>query len=218
MADLPVVLCYGDSNTHGADPATGDRFPRGVRWPGVLAGLLDGEACVIEEGLNGRTTMRDDPYSPGRNGLAYLVPCLDSHAPVDVVVIMLGTNDLKATFSLGASDIAAGAATLVDTVLRSQGGPHGGPPKVLLVAPPALGAPNEVMEIWGFAGANERNGALPRLYRAAALDAGAAFLDASAVVTADPADGIHLSAGAHQTLAHAIAGAVRPLLPGSWPG
>ncbi len=215
MAGLPVVLCYGDSNTHGADPVTGDRLPYDVRWPGAVAALLEGTARVIEEGLNGRTTVRDDPYSPGRNGLAYLVPCLDSHAPIDVVVIMLGTNDLKATFGLVASDIAAGAATLVDTALLAQCGPGNGAPQVLLVAPPALGAPNEVMELWGFAGANERNAALPRLYRAAALNAGAAFLDASAIVTADPADGIHLAADAHRALARAIAGAVRPLLPGA---
>jgi len=212
MADLPVVLCYGDSNTHGADPAGGDRFPRDVRWPGVLAALLDGEARVIEEGLNGRTTLREDPYSPGRSGLAYLVPCLDSHAPVDVLVIMLGTNDLKVTFGLAASDVAAGAATLVDVALRSQCGPSHGAPRVLLVAPPALGAGNVVMELWGFDGAKERNLALPRLYRTAAADAGVAFLDASAIVTADPADGIHLSPEGHRVLAHAVAGAVRPLL------
>ncbi len=212
MPDLPVVLCYGDSNTHGADPVTGGRFPYDVRWPGVLARLLEGEARVIEEGLNGRTTVRDDPYSPGRNGLAYLVPCLETHAPVDVVVIMLGTNDLKTTFGVGASDVAAGAATLVDAVGASQCGPGGRAPQVLLVAPPALGAPNDLMELWGFDGANERNAALPRLYRTAALRAGAAFLDASAIVAADPADGIHLAADAHRALAHAVAGAVRPLL------
>jgi lysophospholipase L1-like esterase len=212
MADLPVVLCYGDSNTHGADPVTGGRFPRDVRWPGVLAALLDGEARVIEEGLNGRTTMRDDPYSPGRNGLSYLVPCLDTHRPVDVVVVMLGTNDLKVTFGLTASDIAAGVATLVDAALLSACGPGDGPPRVLLVAPPALGAASDVMELWGFVGAHERNLALPRLYRTAALHAGVAFMDASAIVTADPADGVHLSAESHRTLAHAIAGAVRPLL------
>lgn len=212
MADLPVVLCYGDSNTHGADPATGGRFPYDVRWPGVLAALLAGETRVVEEGLNGRTTLRDDPYSPGRNGLSYLAPCLDSHAPIDVVVLMLGTNDLKATFGLAASDIAAGAARLVKAVQSSQAGRGGAAPRVLLVAPPALGAPNEVMELWGFAGANERSAALPRLYRAAALNAGVAFLDASAVVRADPADGVHLSADAHRALAGAVAGAVRPLL------
>jgi lysophospholipase L1-like esterase len=212
MADLPVVLCYGDSNTHGADPAGGGRFARDVRWPGVLASLLEGEARVIEEGLNGRTTVRDDPYSPGRNGLDYLLPCLDTHMPIEVLVIMLGTNDLKVTFGLAPSDIAAGAAALVDAALASACGPDGGPPRILLVAPPALGAPSDVMDLWGFAGAHERNGALPRLYRTAALRSGVAFLDASAIVAADPADGVHLSAESHRTLAHAVAEAVRPLL------
>lgn len=212
MANLPVVLCYGDSNTHGADPGTSDRFPRDARWPGVLAGILAGQAHVIEEGLNGRTTLHDDPYSPGRNGLAYLAPCLDSHAPIDVVVIMLGTNDLKVTFGLDASDIARGAATLVDVALRSQCGPGGGTPKVLLVAPPALGPDNDTMELWGFGGAQERSRALPRLYRLVAQGATVEFLDASSIVAADPADGVHLSAEAHRVLATAVADAVRPLL------
>ncbi len=212
MAELPVILCYGDSNTHGADPAGGPRLGRDSRWPTVLAGLLGGEAHVVEEGLGGRTTMRDDPYSPGRSGLAYLVPCLDSHAPIDVVVIMLGTNDLKAQFALSPAEVAAGAATLVDTALRSGAGPGGAAPRVLLVAPPALGAPDEVMELWGFAGAAARNAQLPRLYRVAAQQAGVAFLDASAVVAADPADGVHLSPESQRALARAVAQAVRPLL------
>ncbi len=214
MADLPVVLCYGDSNTHGADPDGGDRFGYGVRWPGVLAALLEGEARVVEEGLNGRTTIREDPYVPGRNGLTYLVPCLATHAPLDVLVIMLGTNDLKVTFGLAASDIAAGAGALVDVALASQCGPGGGVPEVLLVAPPALGAPSEVTELWGFAGANERSAALPRLYRTAAQRRGVAFLDASSLVAADRADGVHLAPDAHRALAHAVADAVRPLLGG----
>ena len=214
MADLPVVLCYGDSNTHGAEPLTGARFARDIRWPGVLARLLDGEAVVIEEGLNGRTTVREDPYMPGRNGLAYLGPCLLSHAPLDVVVIMLGTNDLKTTFGLAATDIASGAASLVRAALLSVCGPEGGPPQVLLVAPPALGAPSDVFELWGFAGAAERSAALPRLYRTAAERSGVAFLDASAIVAGDPADGVHLSAAGHHVLASAVANAVRPLLRG----
>ena len=214
MADLPVVLCYGDSNTWGYDPASGERFPRDVRWPGVLAGLLDGEARIIEEGLNGRTTVREDPYEPGRNGLAYLAPCLESHRPFDVVVIMLGTNDLKATFGLAASDIAAGAAVLVQAAQHSGAGPSGAAPQVLLVSPPALGDVHDHMELWGFEGARERAAALPRLYRAAALNAAAAFLDASALVSADPSDGVHLSADSQRILGTAIAGAVRPLLRG----
>lgn len=212
MADLPVVVCYGDSNTWGADPLDGPRFGRDSRWPGVLATLLEGRARVIEEGLNGRTTLRDDPYSPGRNGLTYLIPCLDTHAPLDVLVIMLGTNDLKTTFGLAASDIAAGAATLVDVALLSGSGPDGGAPKILLVAPPALAPASVTMEVWGFDGAHERNAALPRLYRAAAARAGVAFLDASAIVTADAADGIHLSRDGQRTLGRAVAEAVIALL------
>jgi lysophospholipase L1-like esterase len=215
MADLPVVLCYGDSNTWGYDPATGKRFARDVRWPGVLASLLEGEARIVEEGLNGRTTVREDPYEPGRSGLAYLQPCLESHAPIDVVVLMLGTNDLKTTFGLGASDIAAGAATLVQSTQRSGTGPGGAAPLVLLVSPPVPGDVHDHMELWGFEGARERAATLPRLYRAAALNAAVAFLDASALVAADPSDGVHLAAQSHRILGTAIAGAVRPLLRGS---
>ena len=85
---MAVVLCYGDSNTHGFDQATGGRYPGDVRWPGVLAALLGPSVEVISEGLNGRTTTWDDPYLPDRNGRTYLGPCLASHAPIDAVVLI----------------------------------------------------------------------------------------------------------------------------------
>jgi lysophospholipase L1-like esterase len=109
-----TVLCFGDSNTWGYDPASGDRFPPDVRWTGVMARSLGDGYRVIEEGLNGRTTRWDDPIEDGRNGLAYLAPCLESHSPLDMVLIMLGTNDLKRRFNLSASDIAESAGTLTD--------------------------------------------------------------------------------------------------------
>ena len=93
------VLCYGDSNTYGTIPASEGRFPRDVRWPGVLADELGAGWHVIEEGLGGRTTVFDDPILPDRNGRRYLMPCLLSHAPLHAVVISLGTNDLKARFA-----------------------------------------------------------------------------------------------------------------------
>ena len=212
MADLPVVLCYGDSNTHGADPAGGARLGRDVRWPGRLATLLDGEAQVIEEGLNGRTTMRDDVYVEGRNGRTMLLPCLRTHNPVDVLVLMLGSNDLKPQFNAAPNEIALGIDSLVLLAQASGCGPGGAAPQILLVAPPALTQTSARSELWGFAGRQAMARELPRLYRTVAEVRGTAFLDASAFVAGDPADGVHLSPGAHSTLAPVIAAAVRPLL------
>jgi len=212
---MPTILCYGDSNTHGADPVTGGRHPRDIRWPGVLALELAGLADVIEEGLNGRTTIWDDPFTDGRNGRTHLFPCLRSHRPLDVVVIMLGTNDLKPLFRLAAHEIAGGAQALVDVVLASGTGPGGGRPQILLIAPPALSEATDRSELWGFRGRDVIARELPRLYRTAAEERGVAFLDASALVAGDPADGVHLNAEAHGILGRAVARAVRGMLTGA---
>jgi lysophospholipase L1-like esterase len=211
-AALPTILCYGDSNTFGHDPVTAGRLARHERWTGVLGAELDGVAVVIEEGLNGRTTILDDPFEDGRNGMAYLLPCLRSHAPIDIVVIMLGTNDLKSVFGRSAHEIAAGASALVGRTLESRSGPAGGPPAVLLVAPPALGPATELWELWGFDQARATAAELSRLYRVAAAYQGAAFLDAAALVAGDPADGVHLNPDAHRVLGRAVAAQVRRML------
>lgn len=213
MDDLPVVVCYGDSNTYGAIGPTDARHPRGARWPGVVAHELASRALIIEEGLNGRTTIWDDPFVPGRNGRDYLLPCLESHAPVAVLVILLGTNDLKAIHRLGAAEVAAGAGSLVDLARASGAGPGGGPPAVLLVSPPHLGAITRSSELWGFAGGAETSRRLAALYEEAATQCGAAFLDAAALVEAEPSDGVHLDAAAHGILGRAVAAAVARLLP-----
>jgi len=214
VPDLPTVVCYGDSNTYGAIGSTGMRHPRDVRWPGVVARELAGRAHVLEEGLGGRTTIWDDPFTAGRNGRTYLFPCLSSHAPVAVVVIMLGTNDLKAIHRLGAAEIAAGAASLVDLARETTTGPEGGRPDVLLVAPPPLGILTIASELWGFGAGRETSTRLAPLYREAAAQSGAAFLDAGALVATDPCDGVHLDAGAHGILGRAVATALAGLLPG----
>jgi lysophospholipase L1-like esterase len=214
MADLSTVVCYGDSNTYGAVGPTDLRHPRDVRWPGVVGTVLAGRAHVVEEGLNGRTTIWEDPFSPGRNGRPYLLPCLASHAPVAVLVIMLGTNDLKAIHRLGAAEIAAGAGSLADLARASGAGPAAGPPAVLLVAPPALGELTMASELWGFGAARRTSTELARYFREAARQSGAAFLDAASLVVADPVDGVHLDAAAHAVLGRAIAAAVSELLGG----
>jgi lysophospholipase L1-like esterase len=133
---------------------------------------------------------------------------------VAVVVIMLGTNDLKATYRLGPAEIAAGAGSLVDLARESAAGPDGGRPEVLLVAPPPLGTLTVASELWGLGAARETSARLAPLYREVAAQTGAAFLDAGALVAADPSDGVHLDAAAHAILGHAVAAIVVGLLPG----
>src|SRR4051794_11379248 len=134
-----TILCYGDSNTWGciplAGPEPGRRYPPDVRWPGVLRRELGDGWWVVEEGLNGRTTVFDDPLEPHRNGRRLLPPALIAHHPVDLVVLMLGTNDLKHRFNQEAHDIAAGAGVLLDIVRTSAAGPEERAPRALLVCP-----------------------------------------------------------------------------------
>jgi lysophospholipase L1-like esterase len=204
-----TIVCFGDSNTHGADPVTtGERLSHDQRWPRVMARALGDEYWVIEEGLNGRCTIWDSPIEPGRNGLVYLEPCLLSHAPVDLVIIMLGTNDLKTAYGLTAPDIAVGAARLVDAARRTLAGPDHLPPKVLLVSPVPIGEITRKSEVWGFSEGYEKSRQLARLYEVTAENYDVGFFDAGSVAAVDPADGIHLDPAACAKLGPAMAEAV----------
>ena len=208
---MQTVLCYGDSNTWGFDPETGERFSADVRWPGVLARGLGKGFRVIEEGLPGRTTVRDDPIEGAhKNGRTYLRACLESHKPIDLVALMLGTNDLKRRFEASASDIAQGAASLAEGILRSGCGPGGGAPAVLLISPPQVGRLTELAEM--FEGATEKSARFAGHYRRFAGQYGCGFLDAGAVVASSDLDGIHLEAGEHRKLGEAVAARVEKAL------
>lgn len=204
-----TIVCFGDSNTHGADPSGAGRMGPDVRWPRVMARALGADYEVIEEGLNGRCTVWDTPIEKGRNGLDYLYPCLLSHAPVDLVTIMLGTNDLKSIYGNTAADIACGAARLVDEAKGTLAGPDDAPPRVLLVSPAPVGPITAQSEMWGFGAALETSRQLAGMYEIVAADHGAGFFDAGSVAQVSPLDGVHLDAAACAALGAAMADEVR---------
>jgi len=212
---MKTILCFGDSNTWGYIPGTdGLRYAHDVRWTGVLAAGLGGGRRVIEEGLNGRTTCWDDPIKPGRRGLDHLPTLLESHAPIDLVLIMLGTNDLKHYFNLRAFDIALGAAKLVETVQLSDAGPVAGDaktaPAVLLVSP-AHAVDAEAPFGHKFDEAVAKSQELGVAYRE--IDEyGVAFFDAATVATASSVDGVHLDDTAHAALGAALVEVVSGLV------
>ena len=189
-----VVLCFGDSNTYGSIPGEmGGRYGPDVRWPGLLARELGDGWRVVEEGLPGRTTVFDDPISPYRRGADYLPRCLASHAPLDVVVIFLGTNDLKSRFAVGAVDIAAGVGVLAQTALAVT-------PRVLILGLPRLGARLSPE----FAGAEKKAAELPAHLAEQAAWLGVDLLDLGDV-TYSPLDGIHLDVEGHAAVAPVVA-------------
>jgi len=198
---LKTVLCFGDSNTWGFVPAgEGERFPWEVRWPGVLQSALGNSYRVIEEGLNGRTTVLDGPLVPNRSGLSYLVPCLESHKPLEFVVIFLGTNDLCDRYSMTPSEIARGAAILGAAAQRSEFGPSGRAPYVLLLGLPRLGSALPETMTCAAAKASE----LSRCFSDATQAASIALIDLVQIVTYSHLDGIHLDAEGHSTVAAAV--------------
>ena len=210
MAETKTILCFGDSNTWGYNPVTQARYPRDERWPGVLRRELGDGYLVIEEGLNGRTTVWDDPIEGYKNGKEYLIPCLGTHRPIDMVIIMLGTNDLKMRFSLPAYDIAEGAGGLVDVVLKSEVGPGDSVPKILLIVPPPLGKLSDFAEM--FEGGRAKSKKLAGHFRRIAEERDCPLLDASEVIVSSDIDGVHFDPSEHRKLGVAVADRVKQLL------
>jgi lysophospholipase L1-like esterase len=202
------VLCYGDSNTWGAATVSrpDERYAPDERWPGVLRAELGAEWLVIEEGMNGRTTVSDDPveYNPDRNGRTYLPACLYSHRPLDVVAIMLGTNDLKARFNKSAWEIAQGVGVLIDIVKGAGVGRGGGAPEIVVISPPVV-LDHLPLHAEMFAGAPAKSRALAGQYAAVAAERGVRFLDAGTVIASSKHDGFHLDPEAHVVLGRTVA-------------
>lgn len=207
---MTTILCFGDSNTWGWNPSTQQRFPRHIRWTGVLQDRLGNEYCVIEEGLCGRTTLRKDLFEHYTNGKDYLIPCLSSHKPIDLVILMLGTNDLKYRFTASALNIAKSAGVLVGIIQRSKVGANNSSPKVLLMAPPPIRELADYSKI--FKGAETKSKEFGSLYEAIAQKYQCDFLDTGKYITSSNIDGIHFEANEHLKLGETVACVVKDIL------
>ena len=212
---MTTILCFGDSNTHGTMPMRdrddGRRFGPDERWPGVLRRELDAGFTVIEEGLPGRTTLHDDPIEGvHKNGLWYLRACLESHRPIDIMTLMLGTNDLKSRFAVHPLDIAESIGVLLEVIARSGAGPDVAAPRVLLIAPPPLARLTFLGDM--FHGGSEKSKGLGAAYRPQAEKYRTAFLDAGTIIRTSDVDGVHFEAGEHAKLGTAAAGAIRAMV------
>ncbi len=204
------ILCFGDSNTWGYEPLIARRYPADVRWTGVLQKSLGDGFRVIEEGLNGRTNVTNEEERPIRSGLDVLPILLESHRPLDLVVIMLGTNDLKHDFDLSAEEIADGARQVCRSVIDCEYLVND-PPQILLISPTHVELMTEE-EQGLFIGAIDKSRELAGHYQVVAEDLGIHFLDASKIVVKTDLDGVHWDASQHHDFGKSLSGTIKRII------
>jgi lysophospholipase L1-like esterase len=209
------VLVYGDSLTWGIVPNTRQRLSFEERWPGILENKLNDSGLrvrLIEDCLNGRRTVWEDPFKPGRNGLVGLAQRIEMHSPLALVILMLGTNDFQFSHPYNnAWSAAQGIAALVNEIRNAPIEPGMPLAPILIVCPPPIRNPQGALAE-KFAGAEQRCASLADSYRAAASDLGCHFFDAASVTSSSRVDGIHLDADQHHALGCALALVVVPIL------
>lgn len=208
---MKKILAFGDSNTWGFIPGEfnfetnrAKRYPKHQRWGGVLSGLLGSDYEVIEEGLSSRTAVLDDPYSPVMtNGKSYLLPCLLSHHPLDMVVIMLGTNELKTRFNLNSFDVSKGIRQLIWLIRSLAVGVVSTHPEILIICPPVV---IEGVGIFKdqFVGAADKSKEMAEHYKYICQIEQCHFLNAGEFAQSSVIDGIHLDSENQQALGQAV--------------
>ena len=200
------ILCFGDSNTWGYDASSGDRYPESIRWTKRLQVMLGDSYEIIEEGLCGRTTVFEDPLAPGLSGLPYLAPCLMSHAPIDYLILMLGTNDCSDRFSLTAKNIADGMRRLLLTACQTPCW-RNQEPAAMIIAPIPMDNAKMDSDYLSDVGskAAERSRDLVGELRLLAAQTHCAFLDLESVTAAGDVDHVHLDTDGHAALAKKLA-------------
>lgn len=210
-----TILCFGDSNTHGYCAETGGRFSEKERFPCLLQEYLGENYHVVEEGLTGRTTVFDDPLFEGLNGLSSIFTCLMTHEPVDLLLIMLGTNDTKERFSCNAENIAKGLERLTRKAQSVTEAWRDGRPNILLIAPAPIVEGYEDTSVANEMGKGcvEKSRSLAFYYENTAAATGCHFLDAGKIpgIGMHPNDHMHLTAESHRLLAEKLAARIPSL-------
>lgn len=211
---MKQILVYSDSLSWGIVPLTRNRLAFDARWPGVMENRLNekGRAVrVIEDCLNGRRTVWNDPYKPGRNGLEGLAQRIEVNSPLALVILALGTNDFQSMHPHNAWQSAQGIAALVAAIRGAPIEPGMPVPPVLVMAPPPFGDPRGPIAP-KFAGGELKSRGLAEEYRKVSAELGCHFFDAGTVTPSSRADGVHLDADQHGKLGEAMAAAVRPIV------
>ena len=213
-----TIVCFGDSNTHGYNSFDGGRFSEHERWPCVLERLLPKDYAVKEEGLSGRTTVFSDPLFEGLDGLSYIFPCLMTHEPVDLLIIMLGTNDTKERFCVNPENIAKGLGRLLQKAVSARDAWRSSP-NILVITPPPIEEGYETSDIGSEMGRGcaEKSRRLAPLFKETAELNNCHFLDTGSVegVHMAPYDHMHLSKDSHRLLAQRLAQEIPGLIAGT---
>lgn len=213
------ILVYADSLSWGIVPTTRKRLSFEHRWPGAMEIALCSsgrKVRVIEDCLNGRRTVWDDPFKPGRNGLAGLAQRIEIHSPLALVMLMLGTNDFQSMHRLNAWHSAQGIGALVSAIRTAPIEPGMPVPEILVIAPPTIRAPKGPIAP-KFEGAETKCSGLSEAYRSVCAELGCHFFDAGSVTASSDVDGVHLDLEQHLALGQAVAEKVRVLLPENAP-
>jgi lysophospholipase L1-like esterase len=215
MGSMHQILVYADSLTWGIVPNTRRRLPFHERWPGVMEVALvtaGYSVRVIEDALNGRRTVWEDPYKPGRNGLLGLEQRIKINSPLALVLLMLGTNDFQSMHPHNAGHSAQGIAALVRAIRRAPIEPDMPIPGIFVIAPPPVRAPKGLAAL-KFQGAETKSAGLAEAYQQVARELDCDFFDAGKVIASSAIDGVHLDAREHLVLGRAMASVVAELLP-----
>ncbi|MCF6362802.1 MAG: SGNH/GDSL hydrolase family protein [Gammaproteobacteria bacterium] len=210
---MKQILVYSDSLTWGIIPLTRKRLSFDDRWPGVMENALDKNTKsvrVIENCLNGRRTVWDDPFKPGRNSLQDIEQVIEMHSPLDLVILMLGTNDFQSMHPHNAWHASQGIRSLITAIRKAPIGPGMPCPEILLIAPPPIQAPKGPIAE-KFLGGEHKCLGLAGEYALAAKENDCFFLDAAQITSASQVDGIHLDKGQHYIFGRAMATKVKEI-------